>query len=194
MHWWTSIQLFDATRRSLFRVSFNDLEALIVLRGAEMEACQQEMRLAARIAAAADSLGIAKRALESTVSYLRERQQFGRPIASFQAIKHRCADISRYIWRADALLSQALQRLEEKDPEGWMTLDLAKASCCDAAVHAAAEAIQLHGGNGYTWEYDCHFLMIRAKFNEQFFGAPDQLRSDAFSALLDAHGRRHNYA
>ena len=135
------------------------------------------------LALAADSIGGAKRDFELTVEYLKTRQQFGKAIGSFQALKHRAADIRVLIEAADTAVAEAVARSGDKDAATWAAM--AKFYACDAYAKIAADSIQLHGGVGFTWEYYCHFFLKRAKLSQQLFGNSEWHR-DRAARLLTA--------
>lgn len=116
------------------------------------------------LAIACDSVGGAARILEETVEYMKTREQFGRPIGSFQALKHRCATWKILQEAASALCGQAVLA------EGEVWASRAKYYSCDAYSAIAGDAIQLHGGIGFTWEHDCHLYFKRAKLNQVLLG------------------------
>jgi alkylation response protein AidB-like acyl-CoA dehydrogenase len=124
----------------------------------------------ALIALAAEQLGGAQRCLDMTVAYAKERHQFGRPIGSFQAIKHKCADMMVLVESARSAVYYAAAAQAEGDPELPTLASLAKAYCSDAYFRCAAESIQIHGGVGFTWEYDVHLYFKRAKSSETLLG------------------------
>ncbi|SEF20413.1 Acyl-CoA dehydrogenase [Amycolatopsis pretoriensis] len=118
------------------------------------------------VAVAAEQVGAAARALELTVEYTKQRRQFGRPIGSFQALKHRMADVHVHVEAARSALYAAIV---DGDPEAVTT---AKVVCGEAFSHAAAEMIQLHGGIAITWEHDAHLYFKRAHGTALLFGDP----------------------
>jgi alkylation response protein AidB-like acyl-CoA dehydrogenase len=122
------------------------------------------------VALAAEQAGGARRILELTVDYLKERVQFGRPIGSFQAIKHRCADMMVQVESAANAARYAAEAADAGDPEFPLLASMAKAYCSDAFYACAAESIQLHGGVGFTWEYDPHLYFKRARASAQLLG------------------------
>ncbi|MDQ3716039.1 MAG: acyl-CoA/acyl-ACP dehydrogenase [Actinomycetota bacterium] len=128
---------------------------------------------------AAEQVGVAQWSLDTTVAYLKERHQFGRPIGSFQALKHRMAQVWRRVGLARAAALAAADALAgETDPEEIATVVAVAASyCSETAVFAAEEMIQLHGGIGMTWEHPAHLYLGRAKADELILGAPDQHRT-----------------
>ncbi|KLO31792.1 acyl-CoA dehydrogenase [Mycolicibacter heraklionensis] len=127
----------------------------------------------AAVAVACDSLGLAEAMLDATVSYARTREQFGRPIGSFQAVKHACADMLVKISAARSLVREAVDTLvanETHEPD--VAAAMAKSYTCAAAVEVVGKALQLHGGIGYTWESGIHVYLKRATFNRSLFGSP----------------------
>ncbi len=124
----------------------------------------------AAVALAAEQLGGAQRCLDMSVDYAKQRVQFGRPIGSFQAIKHKCADMLLRVESARSASYYAGWAASVNDPELPALASLAKAYCSDAYFHCAAEAIQIHGGVGFSWEYDVHLYFKRAKSSETLLG------------------------
>lgn len=145
------------------------------------------------VALAAEQTGGAQQSLDLTLAYTAERQQFGRPIASFQAIKHRAADMMLEVECArsaayyaacvaeEALVPNGDQAVAAELP---LAAALAKSRCSEAFFQCAAESIQLHGGVGFTWEYDPHLYFKRARASEALFGAPSWHRERIAAALL----------
>jgi acyl-CoA dehydrogenase len=125
----------------------------------------------ARIGLAAEMLGSAEAAFERTVAYLKERTQFGVPIGSFQALKHRAADLFGELQLARSVVLDALAALDDRPEEVPLLASLAKAKV-GAVLHTVSnEAVQMHGGNGMTDEFDIGFYMKRARVAEQAFGS-----------------------
>jgi len=164
----------DQTRR-LASVELNDVvvpaDALVGEEGRGWALCERTLDLA-RIALAAEQVGAAEMCLDMSVEYAKVRKQFGRPIGSFQAIKHKCADMLMMIEsaRSAAFYASALAGQGERDLEE--AASSAKAFCSDTFFHCAAENIQIHGGIGFTWEHAAHMYFKRAKAAEVLFGAP----------------------
>ncbi|OBF40405.1 acyl-CoA dehydrogenase [Mycolicibacterium peregrinum] len=125
----------------------------------------------AALAVACDSLGVAQAMLDTTVSYTGVRQQFGRPIGSFQAVKHACADMLVQISVARQLVGAAIASLDPR------AVSMAKAYTTEAAVEVAGKAMQLHGGIGYTWESRVHVYLKRAALNRSLYGSPAEHRA-----------------
>jgi len=161
----------DMTRQ-LCDISFDDAEARQIVVG-EAAAAAVDAGLAAGAAVlAAEQLGLAQRCLDLTVAYVRERRQFARPVGSFQALKHRLADLWTTITLARAASRYAAACLADDDPDAPVAIALAKSACCEAAVLAAEEMVQLHGGIGFTWEHPAHLYLKRAKAASVTFGTP----------------------
>ena len=133
---------------------------------------------------ASEQLGTAQRCLDMTVAYVKERKQFARPVGSFQALKHRLADVWIAVTQARAAARYAAACLAEGDADTPVAIALAKAACGDAAVHAAQECVQLHGGIGFTWEHPAHLYLKRAKAASVTFGTPGAHR-DTLAALAN---------
>ncbi|MBO4272649.1 acyl-CoA dehydrogenase family protein [Microbispora triticiradicis] len=135
---------------------------------------------------ASEQLGIAEWCLATTVAYVRERRQFARPVGSFQAVKHRLADLWLEIAGARAAARNAAARLAEAPVAGppggdaavavTVAVAVAQAHCGAVAVHAAEECVQLHGGIGMTWEHPAHLYLKRAKADQIALGTPGDHR------------------
>jgi alkylation response protein AidB-like acyl-CoA dehydrogenase len=159
--------------------------ALIELRGAQAtllgdpgDGAQAIFRTLdqAAIALANEMVGGAQTMLDSTVSYAKLRVQFGRTIGSFQAIKHRLADMLLNVELAKSAAYYAAQAAAVGDPEWPALASLAKAAVSETYLHTAAECIQIHGGIGFTWDNDTHLWFKRAKSSEVFLGQPSYHR------------------
>ncbi len=131
----------------------------------------------AAVALALEQVGGAQAALEMAVAYAKERMQFGRPIGSFQAIKHKCADMLVATESAKSAAYYAAWAVSEGNDEVPIVSHLAKSYCSEAYFHTAAENIQIHGGIGFTWEHDAHLYFKRAKSSELLFGDPTHHRA-----------------
>jgi alkylation response protein AidB-like acyl-CoA dehydrogenase len=126
----------------------------------------------AAVAVACDSLGLAEAMLTATVSYACARHQFGRPIGSFQAVKHACADMLVKISVGRALVGSAVDAVADGGRGADVAAAMAKSYTCGAAVDVVGKAMQLHGGIGYTWESGIHVYLKRAALNRSLFGSP----------------------
>jgi alkylation response protein AidB-like acyl-CoA dehydrogenase len=166
----------DMTRQ-LCEVSLDDTPARQLAVGdAAVEAVDAGLTAGAAVIAA-EQLGLAQRCLDMTVAYVKERRQFARPVGSFQALKHRLADLWTAITLARAASRYAASCLASGDPDAPVAVALAKSACCDAAVTAAQECVQLHGGIGFTWEHPAHLYLKRAKASSIAFGSPSEHRA-----------------
>ncbi len=131
----------------------------------------------AAVALAFEQVGGAQRCMEMSVEYAKERDQFGRPIGSFQAIKHKCADMLVEVESAKSAAYYAGWAATADEAELAVGAPLAKAYCSDAYFFCAAENIQVHGGIGFTWEHDAHLYFKRAKTSQLMFGEPARWRA-----------------
>jgi alkylation response protein AidB-like acyl-CoA dehydrogenase len=128
-------------------------------------------------ALAAEQIGGAARCLDLAVEYAKVREQFGRPIGSFQAIKHKCANLLLEVESGRSAVYHASAAVAAREPDAALAAALAYAYCSQAFTHAAKECIQIHGGIGYTWEHDAHLYLRRAKSSELLFGPPGRQRT-----------------
>ncbi|WP_329454253.1 acyl-CoA dehydrogenase family protein [Streptomyces sp. NBC_01497] len=133
---------------------------------------------------ASEQLGVAEWCLEETVRHTRERHQFNRPVGSFQALKHRMAQLWVEIVSARAAARNAADALATGSPEAELAVAVAGAYCGRVAVHAAEECVQLHGGIGMTWEHPAHLALKRAKADEAAFGTAGR-HKEALAGLVD---------
>jgi alkylation response protein AidB-like acyl-CoA dehydrogenase len=155
--------------------------------GADAAAAVEAGLVAGAVALAAEQLGLAQRCLDMTVAYAKERRQFARQIGSFQGLKHRLADLWAAIAQARAASRYAAACLASDDPDTPVAVALAKSACCDAAVTAAQECVQMHGGIGFTWEHPAHLYLKRAKAASLAFGTPGAHRA-ALARLANLPG------
>ncbi|WP_030168381.1 acyl-CoA dehydrogenase family protein [Spirillospora albida] len=133
---------------------------------------------------ASEQLGIAEGCLDATVAHVKTRYQFGRPIGSYQALKHRLADLWTAITQARAVARHAAACAAAGDPDLEIAVAVAQAHCSAVAVKAAEECVQMHGGIGFTWEHSAHLYLKRAKSAAIALGTPDRHRA-ALAALVD---------
>lgn len=137
--------------------------------------------LVGTLATAALQVGCAQRGLEMTVAYAKQREQFGRPIGSFQALKHRMADMLVRVQMSRAGAWAAVQAYVHESPDADRLAAAAASYCGDSAMAVAAETVQLHGGIAITWEHDAHLVLKRAQALNQLFGLPHQQRAALIS-------------
>ena len=121
-------------------------------------------------------VGGAQMCLDMAVQYAKDRVQFGRPIGSFQAIKHKCADMLLEVESAKSAAYYAGWCASELNDELPSVAALAKAYCSEAYFHTTSENLQIHGGIGFTWEHPAHLYFKRAKSSELLFGDPAHWR------------------
>ncbi|MEO3856368.1 acyl-CoA dehydrogenase family protein [Acrocarpospora sp. B8E8] len=172
----------DPTRR-FWRLVMDDAPLdEILARGDQSTALRLAVERRISVGLALDSLGIAKSALALSVAYAKIREQFGAPIGSFQAVKHRCVDMFVLVESADVLVEAAVASGDTP------SIAMAKAAGCDAAAEVTRLALQIHGGIGYTWEHPCHLLVRRAKLNQALGGSARSLRRAVAGGLLAALG------
>ncbi len=169
----TPLATMDQTRKQA-RLEFGAVEARLVgSEGAAEPGLMKTLDLAA-VALAAEQVGGAQRCLDTSVEYAKTRIQFGRPIGSFQAIKHKCADMLLEVESAKSAAYYAGWAAAEDSDELPVVASLAKSYCSEAYFHAAAEMIQIHGGIGFTWEHPAHL----------YFKRGEVVRTDARRSLL----------
>ncbi len=173
------VETMDMTRKQA-EISFEDVRvsaaAVLGARGAGWEALQG-MTTRAIVALAFEQVGGAQKCLDMAVEYAKVRVQFGRPIGSFQSIKHRCADMLVQVESARSVAYYAGWAVASDDPEAAIVAPMAKSLCSEAYFRCAAENIQIHGGIGFTWEHDAHLYFKRAKTDELLLGTPAQHRA-----------------
>jgi alkylation response protein AidB-like acyl-CoA dehydrogenase len=159
----------DLERTGARRLGGPDLVAALLDRGAT--------------ASSLELLGSASAALDLAVEYAKERVQFGRPIGSFQAVKHRCADMLVDVEGIRSTAYWAAWCLEAGDPDQSIAASTAKTWAADASKRVMAGALQVHGGIGFTWEHDLHLFMKRAQLDQLTFGDAVYHRSRLASLL-----------
>jgi alkylation response protein AidB-like acyl-CoA dehydrogenase len=168
--------VLDETRR-LASVSPNSDAPSEVLTFAGNHAdAVSRLRDRAAVAIASDSLGLCEAMLSTTVAYAKVRHQFGRPIGSFQAVKHACADMFVTISVSRQLVDDAVRAVADNQPDAGVAVAMAKSHVCAQAVNVVGKAMQLHGGIGYTWESGIHAYLKRAALNRSLYGSPASFR------------------
>ena len=173
----TPVVSLDQTRQ-LADITLESAPARQLASGADAEEALTAALLAGAGILASEQFGLADRALEMTLAYVKERRQFARVIGGFQAVKHRLADLWVAVSQARAVARAAADRLTQPDQrEIELMVALAKSTCSDTALKAAQEMIQLHGGIGFTWEHPAHLYLKRAKADSIGFGTADAHRA-----------------
>ena len=165
----TALPALDQTRQ-LARLEFAGVTGRLIGSPGDGAAVLDRALDVAAIALAAEQLGGAQRALDMAVEYAKIRRQFDRPIGSFQAIKHRCADLLLEVESLRSAVGYAAAAAAGDSPEVPVLASLVKAYASETYFHVAAENIQIHGGIGFTWEHDAHLYFKRAKASELFLG------------------------
>lgn len=153
--------------RPLADVSFSGAESTAIGGGADALAVAL---LTGAALLSSEQLGVAQWCFDTTLAYVKERKQFGRAIGSYQAIKHRLSDLWFEVSSATSAARYAADTSARGDDDAAVAAALAQAYCSGAAVHAAEECVQLHGGIGMTWEYPAHLFLKRAKSDQLAFG------------------------
>ena len=165
-----NLATMDQTRKQA-RITFDNTPANHLCDTDNFSYIEKVLDLAA-VALASEQVGGAQFVLDMAVQYAKDRVQFGRPIGSFQAIKHKCADMLLEVESAKSAAYYAAWCAAEMNDELPSVASLAKAYCSEAYFHCAAENIQIHGGIGFTWEHPAHLYFKRAKSSELIFGDP----------------------
>ena len=167
----TALATMDQTRKQADLSFTNTPARLIGTDGGARGGLEKTLQLAV-VALAAEQVGGAQRCLDAAVEYAKARVQFGRPIGSFQAIKHKCANLLLDVESAKSAAYYAGWVAADDNEELGLVSSMAKSSCSEAYFHTASENIQIHGGIGFTWEHPAHLYFKRAKSSELLFGNP----------------------
>jgi alkylation response protein AidB-like acyl-CoA dehydrogenase len=168
----TLLPTLDVTRK-LARLTFAGARAERIGVDGDLTRVIEKVIALGITALVAEQVGGAQRCLEMATEYAKTRLQFGRPIGSYQAIKHRCADMLVAVeFARSAAYHAAFRAAENDDAELPAAAHMAKAYCSEAYFQAAADTIQIHGGMGFTWEHPAHLYFKRAKSSSVLFGEP----------------------
>jgi alkylation response protein AidB-like acyl-CoA dehydrogenase len=173
----------DMTRQ-LCDLSFDDAPGTLIASGAAATRAVGAALTAGAAILAAEQVGLAQRCLDMTLTYVKQRHQFARPVGSFQALKHRLADVWVGVTQGRAASRYAAACLAAGHPDAEVAVAVAKAYCSDVAVQAAQECVQMHGGIGFTWEHPAHLYLKRAKADSIGFGSADAHRA-ALASLVN---------
>jgi alkylation response protein AidB-like acyl-CoA dehydrogenase len=165
------METLDATR-AMARLTFDAVPATLVGADGAGGRIMAKVLDTASVGLAAEQAGGARRCLEMSAQYARVRHQFGRPIGSFQAVKHKCADMLVQVELAEAASREAARLADEEAATFPVAAAVAHACCSRAYMVAAMENIQVHGGIGFTWEHAAHLYFRRAKSSQLLFGGP----------------------
>lgn len=172
----TQLSTMDQTRRQA-KIELSAALGRLIGTDGQGWATLSAMLERAAVGLAAEQVGGAELAMEMAVEYAKDRKQFGRPIGSFQAIKHKCADMLLEVESAKSAAYYAAWCAAQSNDELPAMASLAKSYCSEAYFHAASENIQIHGGIGFTWEHPAHLYFKRAKSSELLFGNPTYHRA-----------------
>lgn len=163
----------DETRR-WYDVALNDVRVPLANVVTEDPAQVRWLADGATVLTAADALGIGERLLAMTTEYVMVREQFDRPLGSFQSVKHKVTDMLTTLKGARAAVYYAAMALDARLPDASLSVSVAKAFTSEGITALAGEALQTHGGIGFTWEHDLHLYLRRAKVDEVLFGGPSE--------------------
>ena len=166
----TRLEVLDLTRRQA-TIELDAAPAYLLAGPADAAPVLAELATLGTVALAAEHVGMIEAMLEMTRDYLGQRHQFGRPLGSFQAIKHRLADLLVDLERARSAARYAAAVFDEDPVSVDLPAAVAGAVCTDAVIRAAHETVQLHGGIGFTWEHPAHYYVRRALGDEATFGS-----------------------
>ena len=166
-----ALSALDLTRRQS-KVRFDDAPAVLIGRHGAAAGAVASMIDHASLALAAEQTGACAHLMQLCVDYAKTRHQFGRPIGAFQAIKHKLADIAFDVERMDSIVRHGATAATTGSPDFSVIASTAKVFCSEAFFRIAAEAIQVHGGIGFTWEHEAHLYFRRAKSSEYLLGSP----------------------
>ena len=161
------VTVLDPTRK-LYKVTLKDVPSEPLERLDRASVAHAYSVIATALAA--ENVGVAQRAMEMAVAYARERKQFDRPVGSYQAVAHRCAQMLLEVEGARSLTYGAAWALDHEPAIAARAASMAKAYASDAGFRVCASALQVHGGIAFTWEHDLHFFLKRAKANAHTFG------------------------
>ncbi|WP_159235157.1 acyl-CoA dehydrogenase family protein [Mycolicibacterium vanbaalenii] len=164
------LSTLDRTRK-VARLRFDGVTGRLIGTDGQAAAGLARTSDLALVALASEQLGAAQRCLDTAVAYAKERIQFGRAIGSFQAIKHRCADMLVLVEGARSAVFHASETTD--DGERAVAASVAKLACSEALLQISLDSMRIHGGIGFTWEHDAHLYVRRAKATELMFGGPD---------------------
>jgi alkylation response protein AidB-like acyl-CoA dehydrogenase len=180
----TSVASLDPTRR-LGAPVWEPSPATVLAYGPGVDAMVDRTADRAAVVVGAELLGLADAMITMTASYARDRQQFGKPIGSFQAVKHLVAGAQVLLEFARPVVYGAAWALDERAPDATRAASVAKAYASEAALEAARVALQVHGAIGYTWECDLHLFLKRSWALAESWGSAGDHRARLLSSLLD---------
>lgn len=170
----TPLECLDLGRR-LANVEFTGVqvaaEAVLGDCSGAAEAFEHQLQIAL-VLQCAETVGVIDRALEFTLDFVQQRYAFGRPIGSFQSLKHRLADHATQLEGAKAIVAHAANAVQQRAPDAALAVSIAKSQCGRFGTEIIRDCLHMHGGMGMTWEHDIHFFLRRAVSNEALWGSP----------------------
>ncbi|MFI2760676.1 acyl-CoA dehydrogenase family protein [Streptomyces echinatus] len=170
--------------RPLADLELRSAPGTVLATGEDAERVLRQALTAGAALLASEQLGVAEWCLATTIAYVKDRHQFGRPVGSFQAVKHRLADMWIAVTQARAMARNAVAALADASPQPALETALAQAYASETVVMVAEAALQLHGGIGFTWEHPVHLYLKRAKSTAIALGTADRHRA-ALARLAD---------
>ncbi|MEJ3655192.1 acyl-CoA dehydrogenase family protein [Actinomycetes bacterium KLBMP 9759] len=180
----TPLSTLDSTRRQA-RVSFDGTPARLLASGAAAADAITTALFTGAALLAAEQVGGAQRLLDTTVAYAGTRLQFGRPIGSFQAVKHTCADMLVLVEHARSVAYHAAWALQDGSDDPGLAVSVAQAVCSRAYRRVATDTVQVHGGIGFTWEHPAHLYLKRAMTDAALLGSAAAHREHVAALVLD---------
>jgi alkylation response protein AidB-like acyl-CoA dehydrogenase len=183
------VPMWDRTR-DVIDIRLRDTKPAAILQ--DREGVNAALLRAMTLAIAADSRGGARSITERTIAYMKTREQFGQPIAGFQALKHRAADLATKLAVIDEMVAHAVHKAAADEPDSDIWASLAKAEVTESFVFVATDCVQLHGGVGFTWDFDPQIFLKRARLNEVLVMANPALRDRAAAGLAAATRAGHS--
>ena len=180
----TPLESMDQTRK-VYNVHFCDVEGELLAMGAHARSALHHALNIAEVALAAELTGGMQRGMEISVEYAKTRKQFGKPIGSYQAVQHQCADMYFYTEGSRSSALYAGWALDNKAPDAEKAVAIAKMYASDGGREVGNRTIQVHGGMGFTWENDCHLYYRRAKASEVMLGDASYRRDRIAAMIID---------
>jgi len=172
----TPLEVLDPTRRQA-RIDVDAVPAFLIAGPEDWPVVRSELAVLTSVALAAEQVGMIEAMLEMTRTYAGQRHQFGRPLASFQVIKHRLADMLVDLERSRSAARYAAAMFDQDPASAGLAAAVAGATCTEAVIRAAHDTVQLHGGVGFTWEHPAHYYVRRALGDEAVFGSAGSHRA-----------------
>jgi len=172
----TPLEVLDHTRRQA-RIEVDAAPAFLIAGPEDWPVVRSELAVLTSVALAAEQVGMIEAMLEMTRTYAGQRHQFGRPLASFQVIKHRLADMLVDLERSRSAARYAAAMFDQDPASAGLAAAVAGATCTEAVIRAAHDTVQLHGGVGFTWEHPAHYYVRRALGDEAVFGSAGSHRA-----------------